>query len=54
MNPEIAALTLGSARASRAHRRALASMPRLNFAAAAECFGEAPKRAREGACAPQS
>ena len=40
---------LGSARASRAGDRALAI---ANFSE--DCFGEAPKPAREGACAPQS
>src|SRR3984893_11485513 len=43
---------LGSARASRAQLRALAKVPSvrwLNF-----LFGEAPKSAREGVCAPQN
>src|SRR4051812_84981 len=44
----------GSARASRADIGALANAILTKRKRSSECFGEAPKQAREGACAPQT
>ena len=44
-------MTLGSARASRAQLCALAKLPKTN--SFYFLFDKAPKKAREGACAPQ-
>jgi hypothetical protein len=45
-------MTPGTARASRAQLRAPAKLPKMN--SFYFLFGEAPQKAREGACAPQT